>query len=337
MMKTDDRSLRDLLLESADDLEHVLKMIVDSLINRERSMMLKGGETVNNIISLFDAKEKKLKELLAKVPEFQERENLIRVLKTHVEKRDEVIQEIETNLKACEVAMTRSSYHANLKVKQMNEAALRPVNSETLIKLSHQISKHNSVSAPLTWQIGDPSRPFPQEHEFRAGHLLNPKVQSSGPQLLLGKNNAQKPIISSPSASSSNGGTSQVRTVGTPLVNSAANEEYSPRTGYGTEPTPPIQEQVLIGATPNEKQWQNPGSAGPAPSSQSPFSGGAPQSPSSSPNVKLKIVGIPNRPGGVDQVQEVRDVEQMSSDSSSSSDSSDDEGTAKKARRTNKT
>lgn len=331
MMRTDERSLRDLLLESADDLEHVLKMIVDTLVSRERSVMLKNGESVNNIVHLFDTKEKKIRELLGKVPEFQERENLIRVLKAHVEKRDEVIQQVETNLKACEVALTRSSYHANLKVKQMNEAALRPVNSETLIKLSHQISKHNSVSAPLTWQIGDPSRPFPQEHEFRAGHLLNPKVQSSGPQLLLGKNNAQKPLITSPPASSSNGGTSQVRTVGTPLVNSATNDEYSPRTGYGTEDTPPIQEQVQIGATPNEKQWQNPSLSGAPTSSQSPFPG-APQSPSSSPNLKLKIVGIPNRPGGMDQVQEVRDVEQMSSDSSSSSDSSDDEGTTKKAR-----
>uniref|UniRef100_A0A8R1EMQ3 Cyanocobalamin reductase (cyanide-eliminating) n=1 Tax=Caenorhabditis japonica TaxID=281687 RepID=A0A8R1EMQ3_CAEJA len=52
-------------------------------------------------------------------------------------------------------------------------------------------------------------------------------------------------------------------------------------------------------------------------------------SPSSSPNVKLKITGLPNR-GGVDQVQDVRDVGEMSSDSSNSSDSSDDERDSKK-------
>uniref|UniRef100_A0A8R1DKF1 Mediator of RNA polymerase II transcription subunit 4 n=2 Tax=Caenorhabditis japonica TaxID=281687 RepID=A0A8R1DKF1_CAEJA len=74
----------------------------------------------------------------------------------------------------------------------MKEAELRPVNSEQLIKLAHLISKHNSVAAPLTWQIGDPSRPFPQEHEFRSGHLLNPKIQSTGPQLVPGKNASQK-------------------------------------------------------------------------------------------------------------------------------------------------
>lgn len=77
----------------------------------------------------------------------------------------------------------------------MREAELRPVNSEQLIKLAHQISKHNSVSAPLTWQMGDPSRPFPQEHEFRAGHLLNPKTQSAGPAIIPGKSLAQKPLV----------------------------------------------------------------------------------------------------------------------------------------------
>ncbi|CAO4365998.1 unnamed protein product [Caenorhabditis nigoni] len=334
MTESDERSLRDLLLESADDLEYVLKMIIDTLINREKSVMLKSGESVTNIVRLFDAKQESVRKLLQKVPEFQERESLIRTLKAHVEKRDEVIQQVENNLKTCEVSLTRSCFHANQKVKQMNEAALRPVNSETLIKLSHQISKHNSVSAPLTWQMGDPSRPFPQEHEFRAGQLLNPKIQSSGPQILLGKSSAQKPIIASPSASSSNGGTAPTRTVGTPLVNSAPNGDYSPRTGYGAEETSPIQEQVLLGVTPNEKQWQNPPTTGAATSSQSPLSG-APQSPSS-PSVKLKISGIPNRPGDIDQVQEVRDVEQMSSDSSNSSDSSDDEGSSKKTRGRNK-
>ncbi|KAF1765969.1 hypothetical protein GCK72_005923 [Caenorhabditis remanei] len=334
MMRSDERSLRDLLLESADDLEHVLKMIVDTLINREKSVMLKNGESVTNIIKLFDSKQEIIKTLLKKVPEYQERENLIRTLKGHVEKRDAVIQQVENNLKACEVALTRSCFHANLKLKQMSEAALRPVNSEILIKMAHQISKHNSVSAPLTWQIGDPSRPFPQEHEFRAGHLLNQKVQSSGPQLLPGKNVAQRPLITSPSASSSNGGAAPIRTVGTPLINSAPDGEYSPRTGYGAEKTPPIQQQVLRGATPNEKQWQNPGASGSA-SSQSPYNRLS-QSPSSSPNVKLKIIGLPTRVGGMDQVQDVRDIEQMSSDSSNSSDSSDDEGASKKTGGSNK-
>uniref|UniRef100_A0A1I7TS29 Mediator of RNA polymerase II transcription subunit 4 n=1 Tax=Caenorhabditis tropicalis TaxID=1561998 RepID=A0A1I7TS29_9PELO len=332
MIKTDERSLRDLLLESADDLEHVLKMIVDTLINRERSVMLKSGESVTNIIRLFDSKQEDLRALLRKVPEYQEREQLIRTLKTHVEKRDEVIQKVENNLKACEVALTRSSFHANQKTKKMQEAALRPVNSETLIKLSHQISKHNSVSAPLTWQMGDPSRPFPQEHEFRAGHLLNAKMQALLPQLLPGKNVAQKPLVSSPS--SSNGGSAPLRNIGTPLVNSETPGEFSPRTGYNGEEPDALQQQVMRGATPNEKQFQNASTSG-ATSSQSPFARIS-QSPSSSPNVKLKITGLPNRPGGLDQVQEVRDVEQMSSDSSNSSDSSDDEGTSKKTGRSNK-
>uniref|UniRef100_A0A8R1EP95 Mediator of RNA polymerase II transcription subunit 4 n=2 Tax=Caenorhabditis japonica TaxID=281687 RepID=A0A8R1EP95_CAEJA len=85
--------------------------IVDTLINRDRSAMLKNGETVENIIRLFDSKQESIKMLLKKVPEFQERENLIRTLQNHVKKRDEVIQEVENNLKACEVALTRSCFH----------------------------------------------------------------------------------------------------------------------------------------------------------------------------------------------------------------------------------
>ncbi|CAL2033533.1 hypothetical protein CAEBREN_08307 [Caenorhabditis brenneri] len=334
MVDSDERSLRDLLLESADDLEHVVKIIVDTLINRERSVMLKNGESVSNMVKLFDAKQQDIKDLLNRVPEYQEREQLIRTLKGHVEKRDEVIQQVENNLKACEVALTRSCFHANQKVKQVKEAHLRPVNSEVLIKLAHQISAHNSISAPFTWQMGDPSRPFPQETEFRAGHLLNPKLQSSGPQLLPGKNVAQKPLITSPSASSSNGTSAPIRTVGTPLVNSEPTGEYSPRTGYGAVKTPPIQQQVLRGATPNEKQWQNQSAAG-ATSTQSPYNRIS-QSPSSSPTLKLKITGLPNRTGTIEQVRELQEVGQMSSDDSNSSDSSDDEVSSKRTGGSNK-
>lgn len=75
--------------------------------------MLKNGETVTNIIKLFDSKQDSIKTLLKRVPEFQEREQLIRTLEAHVEKRDEVIQQLETNLKSCEVALTRSCFHVN--------------------------------------------------------------------------------------------------------------------------------------------------------------------------------------------------------------------------------
>ena len=75
--------------------------------------MLKNGESVTNIIKLFDSKQEIIKTLLKKVPEYQERENLIRTLKGHVEKRDAVIQQVENNLKACEVALTRSCFHVS--------------------------------------------------------------------------------------------------------------------------------------------------------------------------------------------------------------------------------
>lgn len=251
-------------------------------------------------------------------------------------------------------------------------------------------------------------------------------------------------------AVSSTSGTAPIRTIGTPHINSAPDQEYSPRTGYGAPEPSAIQLQVQQGATANEKQWQN-AASGSGTQTSSPYhrvsqvtvmipkrtgrkalkivflvSHHQPlykcpllphlvmhgwrnrqhtrpplephgfasrtqkvekaglkgyfvdfvchsdaigiilrllrrgtskygyiyfnfgiisrdyefstifylQSPSSSPNVKLKITGLPSRPGA--EVQEVRDVEQMSSDSSNSSDSSDDEGASKKTGDSNK-
>lgn len=37
--------------------------------------------------------------------------------------------------------------------------------------LIHRISASNAVSAPLTWQPGDPRRPYPTDLEMRLGML----------------------------------------------------------------------------------------------------------------------------------------------------------------------
>ena len=55
----------------------------------------------------------------------------------------------------------------NKKLNRVAEADEHPVYSEDIIKYAHQISKNYSVASPNTWQIGDPSRPFPTEAELR--------------------------------------------------------------------------------------------------------------------------------------------------------------------------
>lgn len=52
-------------------------------------------------------------------------------------------------------------FQARQKMQSIVRANKRPVNSEELIKYAHRISSTHSVSAPDTWQQGDPRRPYP--------------------------------------------------------------------------------------------------------------------------------------------------------------------------------
>jgi len=52
-------------------------------------------------------------------------------------------------------------YQAKQKLASIARANKRPVPSEDLIKFAHRISASNAVCAPLTWQQGDPRRPYP--------------------------------------------------------------------------------------------------------------------------------------------------------------------------------
>ncbi|XP_042217676.1 uncharacterized protein LOC121863237 isoform X5 [Homarus americanus] len=56
-------------------------------------------------------------------------------------------------------------------MQSIARANKRPVNSEELIKYAHRISSTYSVTAPDTWQQGDPRRPYPIDLEMRAGFL----------------------------------------------------------------------------------------------------------------------------------------------------------------------
>ncbi|CAB3404369.1 unnamed protein product [Caenorhabditis bovis] len=302
-----DRSLRDLLLESADDLECVVKQIIDSLLNRDKNPILRGGETVTNLVKMFDAKQDDVRKLLGRVPEFQERQKLICELRECVRQRDEIIQDLEFKLKSFEVALNAAAFTASKKLKAVREADLRPVNSETVIKLAHQISRSYSIAAPFTWQLGDPSRPFPQEHEFRNSALINSKPMSSGPHPIGVVRNPNQIHRTPPIGRSSS----------SPMFSQVPQNMWSPR-----YPQTSQEGMMSRGVTPN--QTNRPWAGGPTTPSQSPFHKRPPtQSPLVSPRLNLKITGLPqNRVAP----PPVRNVEQMSSDSSSSSSSEDESG-----------
>ncbi|KAK6039422.1 hypothetical protein COOONC_23073 [Cooperia oncophora] len=200
---------------------------------------------------------------------------------------------------------------ANNKIHSVRESEAHPVNSEVVIRLAHQISKNYSVSAPLYWQQGDPSRPFPTEPEFRASALAAPRTNPPvvPPTFSLLRQQAcctgyhfqgGMGRVSSPMA-----GMPQIPMQG---------KVWSPRTGYQqASPSP----RGRGGA-----QW---GGRGGGPGGVSPFqkrtSHIGENSPRMvSPTVNINFVSPPPRMNP----PPVNKVEQMSSDSSSSS-SSDDE------------
>lgn len=45
----------------------------------------------------------------------------------------------------------------------MRQSEANRVNSETIIRFANQISRTYAVAAPLGWQLGDTSRPYPTE------------------------------------------------------------------------------------------------------------------------------------------------------------------------------
>ena len=73
----------------------------------------------------------------------------------------------------------------------IDRAKENPVSSEELIKYSHRISASNAVCAPLTWQQGDPRRPYPTDIEMRLGFLGRPETMQlksggNGSHLIMG-------------------------------------------------------------------------------------------------------------------------------------------------------
>lgn len=301
----DCRSLRDCLLENVDDLDYIIKQILESLLNRDRHR--RGNESLNSLVTLFEGRMNEVKTLLGRVAEFRERENLCRQLEICVQERNEIIDKLETNLKVAEMALTSAVYQANNKIRSVRESEAHPVNSEVVIRLAHQISKNYSVSAPLYWQQGDPSRPFPTEPEFRASALAaprtNPPVASSTFNLLRQQHATASSLgrVSSPMT-----GMPQIPIQG---------KVWSPRTGYQqTSPSPR--------GRGGGHHWA---ARGGGPGGVSPFQKRTSNVGESSPRMVSPTVNI-NFVCPLPRINPppVNKVEQMSSDSSSSS-SSDDE------------
>lgn len=123
------------------------------------------------LTELLVAKDNELKATLKRAAE-QAKINLkMEALKAEVERQDQDIQQLQRQLKEAEQILATAIYQAKQKLQSIARANKRPVPSEELIKYAHRISATNAICAPLTWQQGDPRRPYPTDIEMRLGYL----------------------------------------------------------------------------------------------------------------------------------------------------------------------
>uniref|UniRef100_A0A915PKM1 Mediator of RNA polymerase II transcription subunit 4 n=1 Tax=Setaria digitata TaxID=48799 RepID=A0A915PKM1_9BILA len=172
-------SLKERLQESTEDLEATIKMVPNSILQFNPSFItlrnFPSTRTTHQILLLF------------KVPAYQQREREIRRLEGEVEARDRVLGDLQKQLMAAEKLITKMVFQADKKVKEMRQSEANRVNSETIIRFANQISRTYAVAAPLGWQLGDTSRPYPTEAELRLSALAAPRVtvQTAPPALSL--------------------------------------------------------------------------------------------------------------------------------------------------------
>lgn len=129
------------------------------------------GPVYSLLTDLLIAKDNELKETLQLAAEQAKIEQKMDVLKAEVERQDQDINQLQKQLKEAEQILATAIYQANQKLQSIARANKRPVSSEELIKFAHRISASNAVCAPLTWQQGDPRRPYPTDIEMRLGFL----------------------------------------------------------------------------------------------------------------------------------------------------------------------
>ncbi|KAA0192473.1 hypothetical protein HAZT_HAZT000971 [Hyalella azteca] len=123
------------------------------------------------VVQLLIAKDAELKKTIKVASDQAAVEKVISGIQAELAKVDSAIQNLEQQLYDAHHKLSMGLYQARQKLKIISAANKRPVNSEELVRYAHRISSTNAVSAPATWQQGDPRRPYPIDVEMRAGVL----------------------------------------------------------------------------------------------------------------------------------------------------------------------
>lgn len=157
------------LLSLIDDIDLVSKEMLENTIALKHQK-LNGPEQLS-LTELLISKHNELKDTLKVAEEQAINDKKMDCLKIEVERQDQDIQQLQKQLKEAEKILATAIFQAKQKLQSINKANKRPVSSEDLIKYAHRISSSNAVCAPLTWQPGDPRRPYPTDIEMRVGFL----------------------------------------------------------------------------------------------------------------------------------------------------------------------
>ncbi|EEB11710.1 mediator complex subunit, putative [Pediculus humanus corporis] len=162
-------STRDKLLSLIDDMELIAKELIENTITLRHQKMSSAEHF--QLTELLVMKDKEIKETLALGRRQALVEKKMETLKAEVERHDQEIRNLQRQLKEGEQILATAIFQAKQKLASIAKANKRPVLSEELIKFAHRISASNAVCAPLTWQQGDPRRPYPTDIEMRLGFL----------------------------------------------------------------------------------------------------------------------------------------------------------------------
>ncbi|KAK7603703.1 hypothetical protein V9T40_003702 [Parthenolecanium corni] len=168
-MNVSSLSTREKLLSIIDDVEIITKEILENSISMKHQRLI--GSDQLNLTKLLISKENELKETLKLAEEQAKINEKMNILKIEVERQDRFIQEFERQLKDAEQILATANFQAKQKLQSIHKANKRPVPSEELIKYAHRISSSEAICAPLTWQPGDPRRPYPTDLDMRLGLL----------------------------------------------------------------------------------------------------------------------------------------------------------------------
>ncbi|KPI97482.1 Mediator of RNA polymerase II transcription subunit 4 [Papilio xuthus] len=145
-------STKDRLLSIIDDMELIAKEMIEvSIAPKAQKLSAADHAQLTDLLLAKDVELKKTLELADEQANIQQKMN---DLKAEVDNKDQDIYHLQRQLKDAEQILATSLYQARQKLA-------------SIVK----ISASNAVSAPLSWQPGDPRRPYPTDLEMRLGML----------------------------------------------------------------------------------------------------------------------------------------------------------------------